>query len=546
MSSSEDLASPVLRPGGTAHLPADCTVPLVEHTVGQLLSLRASDFPDREAVVGMRHGSDVVTRLTYAELLDEANRAAVVLRTLVPPGGFVALWAPNVIEWTIIQYGAALAGVVLVALNPVLRDDELDYAVRHSGAAILLHARVSRDYDLAAVAERVCANIPDVRRMSLDEFIARLPDDPTAVEAPADDPDAAVMLQYTSGTTGRPKGVLLTHRALINVAKLTMENAGIRFGAVCFNPLPLFHTAGCVIATLGPLWVAGVSILCQRFVPRQALSTLRDEGAEVLFYVPTLLAALLDEQRASAEPAPQLDVVMGGAANVPAQLIDGVSTTFGATVLNLYGQTELAPVLSMTRPQDDRDDRLTSVGRPLPQVECKIIDPDTGRTVGVGETGEICARGYQQFVEYLHDPAATARALDAEGFVRTGDLGMLDERGFLSVTGRLKELIIRGGENIAPAEVENAIGSHTDISDVVALGLPDERWGEIVAVACRLRPGAGPELRDDLIAFAKSRLPAYKVPARWFVVDDFPVTPTGKVQRFALRDAAAEQRLREI
>ncbi|MEH3139696.1 MAG: class I adenylate-forming enzyme family protein [Mycobacterium kyogaense] len=544
MSSTEDAVTSVLRPGDLAQLDADRTVPLSEHTVGGLLSVRASEHPDREALVGVRHGSDVVTRLTYGELLDEATRAAAVLRATVPAGGFVALWSPNVVEWTVIQYGAALAGVVLVALNPVLRDDELDYALRHSRASLLLHACVSRDYDMATVADRVCADIPDITRMSLDEFSGSQPR--TESPVPPDDPDAAVMLQYTSGTTGRPKGVLLTHRALVNVAKLTVEAAGVQPGAVCFNPLPLFHTAGCVIATLGPLWVGGVSILSQRFVPSDALAALRDENVDVLFYVPTLLTALLDEQRASADAAPTLDVVMGGAANVPAELIDGVSTVFGAEVLNLYGQTELAPVLSMTRPQDDREDQLITVGRPLPQVECKIIDPDTGRTVRVGEIGEICARGYQQFVEYLHDPAATARALDGNGFVRTGDLGVMDDRGFLRVTGRLKELIIRGGENIAPAEVENVIGRHEDVSDVVALGLPDDRWGEVVAVACRLKPGARPGLRENLVEFAKSQLPGYKVPSRWFVVDDFPMTPTGKVQRFALRDAAVDQRLREI
>lgn len=535
-----------LRSSDPAHLAADRSVALVDYTVGGLLALRASEFGDREALVGVRHGVEVLERLTYAELFDEAARVANALSRLAEPGSFIALWAPNVVEWSTIQYGAALAGMVLVALNPVLRDDELEYALRHSGAVLLLHANVSRDYAMGDVAARVCESIPSIRRISLSDIGEWTETEPIERAAVFDDPDAAVMLQYTSGTTGRPKGVLLTHRALVNVAKLTMEATHVPAGAVSVNPLPLFHAAGCVIATLGPLWVAGTSVLCHRFVPAVALATLGREHVSVLFYVPTLLGALLDHQRSISEPAPRLALVMGGAANVPSDLINGVASVFGAEVFNLYGQTELAPVLTLTRPGDDRTDKLTTVGRPLPQVDCKIIDPDTGRTLAIGETGEICARGYQQFVEYLHDPEATARALDSEGFVRTGDLGALDERGFLRVTGRLKELIIRGGENIAPAEVELVVARHDDVIDVVALGLPDERWGEVVAVACRVRDVRQPGLKESLVTFARSNMPAYKVPARWFVVEQFPVTPTGKVQRFALRDAALREELHEL
>lgn len=529
----------------SAYLPADDSVPLVDYTVGGLLALRAAEFPGRDALVGMRHGSRTVERLTYADLFDEATRVAAELSRLAEPGSFIALWAPNVLEWTVIQYGAALAGMVLVALNPVLRDGDLDYALRHSRAQILLHADTSRDYDMAEVATRVCGSIEGLRRISLSEIAPWRTAAPLTQPA-SHDPTAPVMLQYTSGTTGRPKGVLLTHQALVNVAKLTMEATGVRTGAVSFNPLPLFHTAGCVIATLGPLWVAGTSVLCLRFAPDAALADIRRERASVFFYVPTVLRALLAQQAASDVDPPHLDIVMGGAANVPADLIDGVAETFGANVFNLYGQTELAPVLTLTRPEDERSDRLTTVGRPLPQVDCKIINPDTGRTLEFGEVGEICARGYQQFVEYLHDADATSRALDGEGFVRTGDLGVLDKRGYLTVTGRLKELIIRGGENIAPAEVEQIVVMHEDVTDVVALALPDERWGEVVAVACRFKNEPSPDVKDSLVALARSSMPAYKVPSRWFVVDEFPLTPTGKVQRFALRDAALRDELHEL
>lgn len=539
------------RPAGTgparssAYLPADTSVPLVEYTVGRLLATRAAEHPSREALVGVRHNSGEVDRLTYAALFTEAEEVATRLAAVTTPGDYVALWAPNVVEWTVVQYAAALAGVVLVALNPVLREDDLDYALRHSRARVLLHAHASRQYAMAEVAERVCAGIPHLRRVCLTDLMAldRAADCATrAAAVRADDP---VMLQYTSGTTGRPKGVLLTHRALVNVAKLTMEATAVPDAVVSYNPLPLFHTAGCVIGTLGPLWVGGTTVVGERFTPDAALATLRREKVTVMFYVPAVLRALLDAQAAGSEPAPALRIILGGASDVPAELIAGAAAVFGAQVYNAYGQTELAPVLTITRPTDTAADRLTTVGRPLPRVDCKIIDPESGATVAVGEIGEICARGYQQFVEYVHDPDATARALDADGFVRTGDLGFMDDRGYIGVTGRLKELIIRGGENISPVEVESVIARHQAVVDVVALGLPDTALGEVVAVVCRLS-----ERRDDvlssLIAHARDRMPAYKVPARWFTVDEFPVTPTGKVQRFALREAALAGNLHEL
>ena len=531
--------SPAFRAG-------DRDAPLVDLTVGELLTVRAGEYPHTEALVGTRHGRDDTVRLSYGDLLREARQVAAALRALVDPGDYVALWAPNTVEWTIVQYGAALADVILVAVNPVLRDADLDYVLRHSRARVLIHADRSRDYDLATVAQRVCADIPGIRRISLSQWAQWLSAPVGELAVSTARADSAVMLQYTSGTTGRPKGVLLTHRALVNVARLTMQACGVEAGSVCFNPLPLFHTAGCVIATLGPAWLGGTAVLCERFDAADALAALARENVTVLFYVPAVLLALLAAQRAGSAPAPALRIIMGGAAVVSGELIDGAAAVFGAEVYNLYGQTELAPVLSLTRPGDTREDKLTTVGRQLPHVDCKVIDPDTGATLNTGEVGEICARGYQQFIEYLHDPAATARALDPEGFVRTGDLGWMDDRGYLRVTGRLKELIIRGGENIAPAEVETVIAEHDDVLDVVAVALPDERLGEIVAVACRIGTAEPEGLREALIAHARARMPAYKIPARWFVTGEFPITPTGKVQRFALRDAMLADELAEL
>jgi fatty-acyl-CoA synthase/long-chain acyl-CoA synthetase len=521
---------------------ADRGVDLVQASVGALLAQRSAGHPDRLALVGNRHGSGEPVRLTYRQLYAEASVVAGALSQLAAPGSYIALWAPNVVEWPIIQYGAALAGMVLVALNPVLRADELDYALRHSGAKVLLHADASRDYPMAAVAEQVAATIDGLRRISLSDKQWRVPGVNPQIPV---GPDDVAMLQYTSGTTGRPKAVVLTHRALVNVAKLTLESARAPQGAVCVNPLPMFHTAGCVISTLGPLWLGGTAVVIERFTPAATLAVLRDEHADVLFFVPAILEALLAAQEEEAGPTPEVGIVMGGAALVSAELIDRAAEVFGATVLNLFGQTELAPVLSMTRPTDARADRVATVGRPLPQIDCKIVDPASGEVLPVGVPGEICARGYQQFVEYLHDAAATSAAIDADGFVHTGDLGAMDEHGYLTVTGRLKDIIIRGGENIAPADVEQQLAGQGAVTDLAVVGLPDDRWGEIVAAI--LCTGTDPaQSKADLLAWAQQRLAPYKVPSRWFVAEEFPRTPTGKVRRFALRDAALHGELREL
>jgi len=227
-------------------------------------------------------------------------------------------------------------------------------------------------------------------------------------------------------------------------------------------------------------------------------------------------------------------------------MIEEAEKVFGGSVINLFGQTELAPVLSATRPSDSRQDQLTTVGRPLPRVECKIVDPTSGETVALGQPGEICARGYQQFLEYLHDPDATAHTVDSEGFVHTGDLGTLNERGYLTVTGRLKDLIIRGGENISAAEIETVLVGHDAVLDVAVVGLPDDRWGEIVAAVIRIHDEAPQPSKADVTDYVAARLAPFKVPARWFVTDSLPTTPTGKVRKFALRDAIACGHLREL
>jgi fatty-acyl-CoA synthase len=511
---------------------ADRSRPLLEQTVGDLLAERAASSPSVTALVGTAHNG-VMRRLTYSQLHDEAQRVAGGLAALTEPGDLVALWAQNLVEWPVVQYAAALAGVVLVALNPALRASELEYALNHSGSTLLLHADRSRDYDLATVAHEVRERCPSLRAVISLADLNSLTGDLDPARLPTD-PDSAVMLQYTSGTTGKPKGVLLRHRALVNVARLTLERAGVAQAAVAVCPLPMFHTAGCVISTLGPLIVGGTMVLIEQFNPQVVLDQLRGERASVLFFVPAVLSALLEAQRCSREPAPRLRTVMGGAATISSELIQAAEDVFGAPVINLFGQTELSPVLTATSPDDTRADQLGTVGRPLPQVDLVILDPTTRAVVPVGMTGEICARGYQVMSGYLHDPDATAEAIDAEGFLHTGDLGSMDERGYLTVKGRLKELIIRGGENISPMELEECLARHPAVAEAAVFGVPDDRLGETVAAAVVLRPHAPSDVRAALVAHCREHLAPHKTPVHWYVVNELPRTPTGKVQKFRL------------
>ncbi|MCW2667578.1 MAG: fadK 2 [Frankiales bacterium] len=519
--------------------PADTSVELSDLTVGELLVARATAHPDRLALVATSHSGEQL-RLTYADLLERSRRVASGLLEVAEPGEFVALWAPNVAEWPIVQYGAALAGVVLVALNPVLRGEELRYALDHSGAVALIHADTSRDYDLAAVVAEVAPTCPSVRTVVSLSDVDRLAGAPARESLPTVRQLDPVMLQYTSGTTGTPKGVLLHHRALVNNAMLTLESTGVAAGAVCVNPLPMFHTAACVISTLGPLWIGGTMVLLQQFTPAAALAAVRDEGATVHMAVPTVLGALLEAAKAGGEPAPHLDQVLVGAANVPRTMIEAVEEVFGASVHNLFGQTELAPVITCIRPGDTRSDQVSSVGRPLPQAEVKIVDPATGEVAPLGTSGEICARSYQQLIEYYRDPEATAAAVDADGWLHMGDLGAMDERGVLTLTGRLKELIIRGGENIAPGSVENVLVTHRAVLDAAVVGVPDDTWGEVVVAAVRLRE-ALEDPQAELTAFCRERLAPYMVPVRFEVVTDYPMTASGKVQKFRLREQLQRQ-----
>ena len=358
--------------------------------------------------------------------------------------------------------------------------------------------------------------------------------DPTQ-DLPHVRPDDVAQIQYTSGTTGFPKGALLHHRGLVTNARFFTRRLGARPGDALLNPMPLFHTAGCGLCTLGPLTTGAAQILLPAFDPAHMLALIEEEQVTLTGGPPTMLVALLEHPDLARRNLSSVRALNTGAAPVLPELVQRTEATFGVPLTVAFSQTEASPSITMTRPEDPPEVRATTVGRPLPQTELKIVDPASGATVLPGTIGEICARGYLVMHGYFDNPEATAAAIDAQGWLHTGDLGRLDAAGYCRVEGRLKDMIIRGGENIYPREIEAVLFAHPTVSDVAVVGIPDDRWGEVVAAFVRPAPGQTPSA-EDLFAYCRMHLAAYKTPRHWRFVEQFPQTPSGKIQKFILRE----------
>ncbi|MFF2958712.1 class I adenylate-forming enzyme family protein [Streptomyces sp. NPDC057963] len=522
-----------------SHWTADTSDPVASHTVGSLLREVAAARPDQVALVAVPEEGEP-RRWTYAELLAEAERVAAGISERVPAGSRIAIWAPNVAEWPIVEYAAALAGVTLVALNPALRARELLHALRLSAATMLLYAERSRSYDMAAVVDSVRGDLPLLEHVeSLSDWENLYGSSPVPAERERAAAAVPAQIQFTSGTTGLPKAVLLSHQAVVNVSRFTFEVLGIPDGTPVVSPLPMFHTAGCVISCLGPLWCGGPFVLLERFDPQTLLKVLRRTPDAVLTSVPTVLTALVHAARQDGTDAARIGAVLTGGAPVRSRLISEVERLFATTVFNLYGQTELASVLTLTRPQDSDEDKAVTVGRPLPHVECRIAHPDHGHTQPLDVPGEICARGYQQMLGYFGDAEATAAKTDGDGWLYTGDLGSMDATGAVRITGRLSDVIIRGGENILAAEIEECLLREDDVQEAVVVGLPDECWGEVVAAALLPAPGRSVDV-EKVRAACREWLSPYKVPQLWYLLDTLPTTASGKVQKYRVKELIAQ------
>lgn len=504
-------------------------------TVGQALVTAAGRWPERVALVeGSAAGEPA--RWTYAELLDQAVRTARALLARFAPGDRVAVWSTNRPEWLFLQFGAALADITLVTVNPAYQASELQYVLTKSRACGLFVEPEARSRDLLAVARQVGPFVPSLKETvsfgSWASFLAEADADRRLPTAAATGP---AQVQYTSGTTGFPKGALLAHRGLTLNGRLYAETIGARPGDVWVNPMPLFHTAGCGLVTLGALQTGGTQVLPAGFDAELMLDLFERHAGTVLLSVPTMLIRMLEAQRARARDVSHWRLATLGGAPVPPELVRRAQDELGVTVAIGFGQTESSPYVTHTRPDDPNPHWAETIGRPLPLVEVKIADPATGAVVPIGRPGEICTRSDCVMLGYFEDPAATDRAIDDGRWLHTGDVGSMDSEGYLRVVGRLKDLIIRGGENIYPREIEDVLFTHDAVSNVSVVGLPDEEWGEIVAAFIQLRPGTTVSA-GELEAFCRQRIASYKVPRRWEFLPEFPQTSSGKIQKFVLRD----------
>ena len=389
---------------------------------------------------------------------------------------------------------------------------------------------------MLATAESVVEECPELRCViRFDEWDAFLESGEGFDGAfPELQPDDPVMIQYTSGTTGFPKGALLHHRGLVNNGAHVLGEMQTPEGSTYITMMPLFHTGGCVVCVLGAVARRCTQVLVEAFDPELVLDLLERHEVVSLLGVPTMLVAILERPDFQKRNLESLRSVCSGGSTVPAALVARFERELGASFTIVFGQTECSPVSSMTRPDDSAEDKAETLGAPMPNVEVKVVDPETGDTVPQGALGEYCTRGYHVMHQYYEIPEATAEAIDSEGWLHTGDLCSMDARGYTKIEGRLKDMIIRGGENIYPREIEELLFQHESVGEVAVVGLPDDRLGEVVGAFLRAAPGETIR-KPELFAYLRRHLSPQKTPALWFVVDEFPLTGSGKIQKFALR-----------
>jgi fatty-acyl-CoA synthase len=530
-----------------AYWPAQASTPLRETTIGSILRDAAARAPEKIALIDGDPTGGQRRRWTYRALLAEAERTARTLLRRFSPGERIAVWSGNSPEWLILEFAAALAGLTLVTVNPAFRGDELAHVLGHSEADGLFLADDYQGADLRPILADIRGRLPRLREVislgDRDDVSVRMAGTgPLPPVAPSD----VAQLMYTSGTTGRPKGALLTQRGLTNNARLAFDGAGIGPDDVLVNPMPLFHVGG-GLCTLGAVSATATHVLMPRFSPALQLELIETYRATVLLGVPTMMNAMLGHPDLPARDVSSLRRALSGGAVSPPALVRQAEATFGLTYSITFAQTESSCSITMTGSADSADDRAETLGRPLPDTEVRIADLGSGETAACGAVGEICTRGYLVMRGYLNAPEATAAAIDADGWLHTGDLGSMDERGYLRIAGRMKDMIIRGGENIYPREIEEVLIGHPAVADASVLGFPDEHYGETVAAA--IRPAApdsaadelADALADELAAFCRDRLAAYKVPIRWLITDAFPLTASGKVRKDALREQLANR-----
>jgi acyl-CoA synthetase (AMP-forming)/AMP-acid ligase II len=524
--------------------------PLRDLTVGGLLDEAADRWPDQEAVVFSSYEDQgIAARWSYAEMRERARRVGrALLASGIEPGERFGIWATNIPEWLELQFGAAYTGAVVVPMNPLYRASEVEFVLAKAKASACFVLPENRGASLWEMTVAASADLDHVRMLvpigaadgapSWEEWLATgdgVDEGRLARAAAAVRSADTSQIQFTSGTTGFPKGAELSHGGIVNDARLFAHRASMRQHGRHSNPMPYFHCGGCVMSTLGAVATGSAQMPAVTFDPARITRTIEEEGCSSVSLVPTMMIGLEEQVAKDGRDLGSLELVVTGGSPVPPEVMRRWIDRYGVGINNTYGMTEASPVICATLPGDPEDLQTTTVGPPLPHVEVDIVEPGGTAPVALGAEGELRSRSAMLMEGYWDDPEATTAAIDPDGFLRSGDLARMDENGYVSITGRAKEMIIRGGENIFPAEIENAVRELDAVADVAVIGVPDERYGEVCAAYVRLVNGASlthAELREQM----QGRVARYKVPAHLRVLDELPLTPSGKVQKFKLKE----------
>jgi fatty-acyl-CoA synthase len=522
--------------------------PLLGETIGDNLRRITARYPASEAMVDVPAGR----RWTYAQLdADTDNVASGLLALGIEKGDRVGIWAPNCSEWVLLQYATAKIGAILVNINPAYRSHELGFVLRQSGIMLLVSAESFKTSDYRGMIDEVRGDLPDLERViylgtpGWDELVAAgAPADTSAVAERSatlafDDP---INIQYTSGTTGFPKGATLSHHNILNNGYFIGE--GCRYterDRVCI-PVPFYHCFGMVLGNLAcTTHGACIVIPAPGFDPALTLAAVQSEKCTSLYGVPTMFIAELALPDFSSYDLSSLRTGIMAGSPCPVEVMKRVLSEMHMPEVEIcYGMTETSPVSTQTGTDDDMERRVSTVGRVHPHVEIKVIDPDTGQVLPRGSHGELCTRGYSVMLGYWNEPEKTAEAIDAGRWMHTGDLAVMDDAGYLNIVGRIKDMVIRGGENVYPREIEEFLYTHPDIEDVQVVGVPDAKYGEELCAWVRLRPGST-ITAEQVREFCTGKIAHYKIPRYVRVTDAFPMTVTGKVQKFKMRETSVSE-----
>ena len=530
-----------------SYLHGPSLTPLLGETIGENLRRTVERFGSREALVVRQQGY----RATYRQLWDQTTvLARALIASGVQKGDRVGIWSPNRFEWVVTQFATARIGAILVNINPAYKTSELQYVLTQAGISLLLHARAFRSSDYVSMVAEACRQCPDLRETIVidtgwDALLARAAgaseSELTARESRLQFDDA-INIQYTSGTTGFPKGATLSHHNILNNGYLVGEMIKYtEHERVCI-PVPFYHCFGMVMGNLACSSHGGCMVVpAEAFDPLATLEAIAAERCTSLYGVPTMFIAQLAHPRFKEFDLSSLRTGIMAGSPCPVEVMKQVQSLMHMPEVTIcYGMTETSPVSTQSSWDDPLDRRVSTVGRVHPHVEIKIVDPESGAIVPRGVPGELCTRGYSVMIGYWGNEEATREAIDGARWMHTGDLATADADGYVNIVGRIKDMIIRGGENVYPREVEEYLYTHPAVLDVQVIGVPSEKYGEEVMAWVKRKPAATVS-GDDLAAFCRGRIATFKIPAYWKFIDEFPTTVTGKVQKFRMREIAVAE-----